>query len=95
MGENWLKDVRALLGAGADPNAVSMIIDSGHEVLWTALHAASADGHSEVVRALLEAGAAVDALTNAGETPLQLARSRGHHGCVTVLEKATRGGTSN
>ena len=93
--EGWLEGVRALLEAGADPNAVSADIDRERGVLWPALHTAAAKGHAGVVRALLGAGAAHDALTNEGETALQLARSRDHHSCVAVLEEAARGEMSH
>ena len=44
----------------------------------TPLLAASANGHSDVVRLLLEWGAGVDLATERGATPLSIARARGY-----------------
>ena len=57
-----------LLGAGADPGAVTRI------GAYTPLHMASGGGHLEVVRQLLDGGAHVSATTTTtGVTPLHLA----------------------
>lgn len=49
------------------------------------LHLAARAGSIEVVRALLDAGAAVDPLCGADETPLMLAAQHGHAGVVRLL----------
>ena len=51
----------------------------------TALHLASAKGHVEVVRALLDKGADAAAVDKRGSTPLHLASNGGHAGVVRVL----------
>jgi ankyrin repeat protein len=53
--------------AGADVNACSGVTRA------TALHMAARRGHAEIARALLDAGAAVNALDRKGDTPLQRA----------------------
>ena len=66
-----------LLDNGADVNAVDA---RG----FTALHRAAEKGHIELVKALLERGAAVS--PRAGEhTPLSLAHARGQAQVVEVL----------
>ncbi len=74
-------EARALLRAGADPGAA----DAGG---MTALYAAAVDGHTDLVRLLLEAGAGPDA-ESAGPgsegTPLCAAACWGHVGTVRVL----------
>ncbi|MBZ4322124.1 ankyrin repeat domain-containing protein [Streptomyces huiliensis] len=73
--------VRALLRGGADPGAAD---GDG----MTALYAAAVNGHTELVRLLLEAGAAPDAESaGAGSegTPLCAAACWGHVGTVRLL----------
>ncbi|EME97307.1 hypothetical protein H340_27175 [Streptomyces mobaraensis NBRC 13819 = DSM 40847] len=73
--------VRALLRAGADARAADA---DG----MTALYAAAVNGHTELVRLLLEAGAGPDAESaGAGSegTPLCAAASWGHVGTVRLL----------
>jgi ankyrin repeat protein len=53
--------------------------------IGTALHAASAAGHVEVVRLLLECGADVDARGDMDRSPLQLATFHGHLDVVQCL----------
>ena len=62
------------------PEIVRLLVQSGAEVnacngatRATALHAAARRGHVEIARALLDAGAAVSARDQKGETPLQRA----------------------
>jgi len=70
--------VRALLQTGAEVNAAR-----GDGI--TALHLAAEHGHAEVVRTLLDAGAALERGTRIGHyTPLHLA-ARGGHGEVVAL----------
>jgi truncated hemoglobin YjbI len=59
--------VRALVRAGADVNACSGVTQA------TALHMAARRGHVEIARALLDSGAAVNARSRKGDTPLQRA----------------------
>ena len=49
---------------------------------------ASRNGHVEVVRALVEAGASVDQARNDGVTPLCIASEEGHVEVVRVLVAA-------
>ena len=77
-----LKGVRFLLDAGARPELE--YYDGG-----TALHLAAKNGHSQVVSALVAAGASVDAPTGGlGRTPLHLAAAAGHAEAVSVLLQA-------
>eukprot|EP01045_Picozoa_sp_COSAG04_P010398 COSAG04_NODE_636_length_11710_cov_63.646973_4_plen_336_part_00 len=71
-------DVRVLLAAGTDPDAVD---GSG----WTALRNAAQKGHEEAVGALAEGGADLDKATNDGGTPLMDAAQYGHSGMVRRL----------
>ena len=80
--------VSALLGAGADPNAV---VHGGETVLMTA----SRTGSVDVVRALVAAGAEVDATERSGQTASMWAAAEGHvdvlkelFGAGAVLDKA-------
>ena len=56
--------MKRLLAGGAD-------FDSRDESTWTALHRASARGHSDIVRILIESGSNVNAVT-----PLGLVKSK-------------------
>jgi ankyrin repeat protein len=51
----------------------------------TALHYAAANGHSEVIKTLLEGGATVDVRDRDGHTPLMLAANYGCNSCVGFL----------
>jgi hemoglobin len=59
--------VRALVRAGADVNAYGGVTQA------TALHMAARRGHVEIARALIDAGAALNARDRKGDTPLQRA----------------------
>jgi len=59
--------VRLLVQAGANVNACAGVTRS------TPLHMAARRGHLEIAQALLECGAALDALDRKGDTPLQRA----------------------
>lgn len=62
--------------------AVDMTEDTG----VTGFHTASANGHAEIVKHVLEQGtSAVDAATRASRTALQFAAARGHLTVVTLL----------
>ncbi len=60
--------MRALVAAGANVEAADI---NG----WRPLHVASLFNHAATVTLLLDAGAAVNALTNAGNTPLSRAKT--------------------
>jgi len=67
-----LEEVQRLLATGLQPDGYRY---SGG---WTALHEASAKGHSAIVGALLSAGASVRAVAVDGRTPLHWAALWGH-----------------
>ena len=71
--------VRALVRAGADVNACCGV------TLATALHAAARRGRVEIARALLDSGAAVNARTRKGDTPLQRATNCRRNGVSQLL----------
>ena len=74
-----LTAVRALLKEGADANAAQ-----GDGL--SALHLAAQQGHTEITKALLGAGAKVDAKTRIGDyTPLHLASTGAHLTVVRAL----------
>jgi ankyrin repeat protein len=80
--------VRALVGAGAP-------LDHVNNLGWTALLEAVilGDGgprYVAVLRALVEAGAAVGLADRQGRTPLDHARARGYTEMVGILEGAAR-----
>jgi uncharacterized protein len=58
-----ISETAGLLRAGSDPSEA----DEGG---WSALHAAAVFSHLQIVKLLLQAGAAVDARTDRGFTPL-------------------------
>ena len=66
-GETGADIVRLLVRAGADVNAC------GGVTRTTALHMAARRGYTEIARALLDCGAAIDAKDNKGATPMQRA----------------------
>jgi len=72
---------RALLDAGADPNAQQQ---GG----YTALHEAALHDKRALVDLLLERGADPRRVNDAGESPIDLARGRGHDLVVARLERA-------
>jgi ankyrin repeat protein len=85
-----LAQVQALLAGGADASAVEQ---DGFYKGWTALMAASKQGHVEVVKALLARGAdpkdAAQGGDNKGVTALMLASEQGH---VEVVKALLAGG---
>ena len=75
-------EVRSLLNDGADPNEAQ-----GDGL--TALHVAAQEGHVEIVRLLLDAGATVDAKSRIGDyTPLHLANQGAHTSVARALVEA-------
>ena len=78
--------VKQLIAAGAP-------LDHVNNLHWTALIESIVLGnggtrHQESLRALLEAGASYKLTDRQGNTPLQLARSRGYSEMVQMLERA-------
>jgi ankyrin repeat protein len=78
--------VRALIAAKAP-------LDHVNNLGWTALIEAIVLGdggtrHTEIVGALIDAGASLDLADSRGETPLALARGRGYADIAGVLERA-------
>lgn len=67
-----------------DPSALSETDGNG----WTLLHQEAAAGAATTVAVLLEAGADVNAVSDLGLTPLQLARELGWDEVVALLERA-------
>ncbi len=67
-------------GIDIDVNA-----EGSQPVDWTALTWAASEGHADIVRRLLAAGADVDAKTNNGATALMWAASEGHAAMVRQL----------
>jgi len=85
--------LRMLIAGGADVNANStgaaklVGVVRGGVAGYTPLHEAAEAGKLEHVRMLLDAGARVDVKTAAGDTPLRLATTMGHHKVVTLLKQ--------
>ncbi|XP_047101816.1 speckle-type POZ protein-like [Schistocerca piceifrons] len=79
--EGAVKEVRALLAAGADVGAR----DGGG---WTALHCAALRGHAAVVRLLLSAASDPNARTQGGLTPLHWAAYNGNTEAAAALLQA-------
>ncbi len=52
---------------------------------WTPLHLATASGHVDLIKMLLEKGASTEAVNNFGETPMVMARRRGHLEMIELL----------
>ena len=71
--------VRALVRAGADPNACGGVTRA------TALHMAARRGHVEIARTLLDCGAALELRDSKGDTPLQRAVNCRKQGVVQLL----------
>ena len=68
-------------------------LDHVNNLQWTALIESILPGdggnnHTDTLRALVEAGAKVNIPDGSGVTPLKLARNRGYHDMVAILEKS-------
>ena len=84
--------VKQLIAAGAPLNHVN-------NLHWTAVIEAVVLGnggarHQETLRALIKAGANLQLTDRQGNTPLQLARSRGYTEMVDLLERAEKAGSA-
>jgi ankyrin repeat protein len=75
--------VERLLAAGADPNIVA-----GDATGWTALVAAASAGHTSTVESLLRGGANPAIKSKQGETPLDIARGKGHAEVIRILQRS-------
>ena len=82
-GESWLECL-GLLNAGVDPNAV-------YAHALTALMWAAGYGHSDTVKALLEAGARAELKDDRGKSALDIARDGNFPATVKLLEAAAKG----
>lgn len=74
-----------------NPTAPHNYADVNARERWyghTALMIAAAEGHAEVVRLLIDAGADIDAVDAEGSTALWLARSNGHLDVAAALAQA-------
>ena len=64
----------------------------GHYGFWidhgNPLHAAAANGHTEVARLLLRAGASLTAENDQGQTPFDLATEQGHEELAQILKQS-------
>ena len=79
-------DVQAMLTDGADINATEVREDNGVYVRGlTALMMASANGHTEIVKLLLDKGADVNVKNTYGITALFTASVHGHTEIVKLL----------
>ncbi len=74
--------VRALLAAGGH---ASKTLTSGPYKGATAMWAAAFEGHSECLELLLAAGCDVNACTDDGRSPLDIAAAKGHADMVQQL----------
>lgn len=57
---------------------------------WTPLHSASAEGHLEAVKLLLDKGADINIIDDKGWTPLQFASAKGHLEIIKLLQRRSR-----
>lgn len=80
-----LDGVNALIAMGANVNQTQSGAFQGLMSSGTALHVAASAGREDICVALLEAGAATDARSTTGQTPLLAALSRGTIGCIPAL----------
>jgi len=73
--------VRAMLSHGVS------ISTTDHSEWRTALHAAAIAGDLRTIQFLVSSGADVNALDRAGDSPTELAASRGDQECASFLEQ--------
>jgi len=79
-GKDYLT-VKAMLSHGVSVGAID------HPNWRTALHAAAIAGDLRIVRFLVSNGAEVNALDRAGDSPVELALSRGNQECASFLQE--------
>jgi Ankyrin repeats (3 copies) len=75
------RTVKAMLSHGVSIRATD------HSEWRTALHAAAIAGDLRTIEFLVLTGADVDALDRSGDSPAELAASRGHQECATFLQE--------
>ncbi|MGD0757397.1 MAG: ankyrin repeat domain-containing protein [Candidatus Sulfotelmatobacter sp.] len=75
------RTVKAMLSHGVSIRATD------HHQWRTALHAAGAAGDLRTIQFLVSNGAEVNALDRSGDSPAELAASRGHQECATFLQE--------
>jgi hypothetical protein len=75
------RTVKAMLSHGV------LITATDHHEWRTALHAAASAGDLHTVQFLVSNGADVNALDRAGDSPAELAASRGHQDCAAFLQE--------
>ena len=74
-------------GSAEAPHAVPVDVDAGNSLGEAALHLCAREGHERCVALLLASGADAQAQTRSGAKPIDLARRRGWHGVVRLLEQ--------
>lgn len=89
---NNLAEVQRLIAAGADVNYAKSGILAG----WTALHFAAVYGLTEIIHALILAGADTDLRNRDGETPLEVATAGRNSGAARAIRTGIerRGGSA-
>ena len=75
------RTVKAMLSHGVSIRATD------HSEWRTALHAAAIAGELRTIEFLVSSGADVNALDRSGDSPAELAASRGHQECATFLQE--------
>jgi ankyrin repeat protein len=90
-GEDALATIEVLLEAGADPDDVG--IGTNRIGGQTAAHGAAAEGWSEVIAFLDALGIDIDAPSEDGSTPRDLALAAGRHETVALIDELLAQGT--
>ena len=70
-GRGLTGNCEAAAGCGGEKDVKRKLFD------WTALHAAAQNGHTDIVKLLLDAGADKDVVDKYGDTPLHVAAENG------------------
>jgi ankyrin repeat protein len=81
--------VRLLLGSKGGRDLLGHVLDERTEGGRTALWCACLEGHADVVRALLLAGADHTIADNDDTTPLQIAEGEEYYDCVAMIQVST------